>query len=1303
MLQAAQNNQAKTTANLPKSKLSQLVQPKLEINSPGDAYEHEADAMADKVARMGNTQTPVKPVTGLIGSSVQRKCSDCEEEEKSKMPLMRKAQGGGYSASPALVSQLGSSKGSGNPLPKVTRNFMERAFSTDFAKVRIHTGSEAAKMSQGISAKAFTHGSDIYFNQGQYDPHSPAGKHLLAHELTHVVQQGDGVAPKLIQRKDNVSGPTTSGSKEIASNNAGALFQNGDDYIIRLDQIKLKSYAYKAYVNKLMGKGHVFHRSKEARNTHQDTAWKSAAKIDAVDFEQLYQAPGKTVLDLRLKNGKGDTVNGTIEKIKEQVTRPFWNASGDPQKYDIEHAVDWQVVGDNDIVDDAGNLMLLDMSTNRSLGSTVNQSIITSADSIIEKYNSSLSGRDKKLPMAKSKIKDENAAMVRFYDIIYNFVGDKFYESKTDFKSLITKDFKFMMQGSPEVFSPKLITLTNNAIPHPDKNYSLKNKEAIEGNFPQQNNDKGDKCGDWLVISSFKEDKLSSLNLELVKNDKGKSIKSDAVKKSAALSIAKPVLNHRLEYEISKEDLRARFKEKFKDDYGELKHMSPIDLAGEPTINGFNVSAKAKVKPTLSFFKDADMDFGLENGSYTIQSHIKSDQLAKNFPAPFKIDSCNVDISASSEKGLTIGGGLKFNLGNFGTGELKGGMDNGVNLKGDFNFNAKLFKPAKVGFEYANDTWSINGEIGIPDKKIPGIKNAHFTVNYKKGEITATGSAFLNVPGLRRNIDLKARYADGNFELEAETTLDKLPGIKSGTVTVLIRSKEGADIQLRVQGKAIPNLPNVPNLTTELDFLYDNGVFDISTKVQYSKGRFSGEIQAGVTNQALDDKGKPVGKPDDAHPVIYGYGKLEAVIFKDNKGTVEVRLTPKGDVLVAGQIQICDIKPFGEGYNFKEDLLKFPTIKLPLAGIPGISLSAEIDGGVFFTFNWQPLVLKLLQLDLVETDIKHLDTAQLNITGSVGSMARAEVYMAINVGLEAQALIAKLTGKIGGEAGVSVEAEAGGDLKANWSADHGLQFEEIQAHINVMPKAMFRLTGSVSVDLDLWIKTINLYYHQWIFAEKSLDINGLSLIVDFPIKFDKDNGIIMPDLKSMQVQKPEFSGEKGKQILDNALNGDAKKEEEAKRQKITEQIKNDLRNTTNKPDFTPTKYVEEMTEKYEKNPELQQFVLDTIEKESKNLEYEKFENKKSEIRNADIPLENKMAMVEVYAMFNSFIADADIEAFRNELIKTEEAKIAAIKQLNELKQLTDKIVAENEAKKNRKKAPARGRKRKARKEKKKKE
>ena len=174
-----------------------VIQPKLKIGQPNDRYEQEADQVADQVMKMPVLEIP----------PVQRKCKACEEEELQMKPLKQpttpilqkqeeeeemmqmKGYGNEETISSGLESSLQQSKGSGQNLDAFTQSQMSRGIGADFSNVKVHTDSNAIQMNQQLNAKAFTNGSDIYFNQGQYNPQSSEGKHLLAHELTHVVQQ----------------------------------------------------------------------------------------------------------------------------------------------------------------------------------------------------------------------------------------------------------------------------------------------------------------------------------------------------------------------------------------------------------------------------------------------------------------------------------------------------------------------------------------------------------------------------------------------------------------------------------------------------------------------------------------------------------------------------------------------------------------------------------------------------------------------------------------------------------------------------------------------------------------------------------------------------------------------------------------------------------------------------------------------------------------------------------------------------------------------------------------------------------
>lgn len=106
-----------------------------------------------------------------------------------------------------MVEEVHRRQDGGSPLPDETRRQMEGYFGADLGQVRIHTGGAAAALSRELNAKAFTVGSDIFFGDGQYDPASIAGQATLAHELTHVRQQGGfGPAVPGVQREDEATG-----------------------------------------------------------------------------------------------------------------------------------------------------------------------------------------------------------------------------------------------------------------------------------------------------------------------------------------------------------------------------------------------------------------------------------------------------------------------------------------------------------------------------------------------------------------------------------------------------------------------------------------------------------------------------------------------------------------------------------------------------------------------------------------------------------------------------------------------------------------------------------------------------------------------------------------------------------------------------------------------------------------------------------------------------------------------------------------------------------------------------------------
>ena len=173
------------------------LQPKLMVGAADDPYEHEADRMAAQVMRM-----PTLPAGVVDRSSLEKQALPKDEVAQTKplaatiRPLAQRSpsdSSGTFEPDGDFESRL-TTNGAGTPLPASTRAFMEPRFGAGFSAVRLHTGREPAKLNRAINAQAFTRGSDI-LGEGRDDIESGAGKSLLAHELTHTIQQGAAGPP----------------------------------------------------------------------------------------------------------------------------------------------------------------------------------------------------------------------------------------------------------------------------------------------------------------------------------------------------------------------------------------------------------------------------------------------------------------------------------------------------------------------------------------------------------------------------------------------------------------------------------------------------------------------------------------------------------------------------------------------------------------------------------------------------------------------------------------------------------------------------------------------------------------------------------------------------------------------------------------------------------------------------------------------------------------------------------------------------------------------------------------------------
>ncbi len=183
---------------------SGVIQAKLKTGQPGDKYEQEADRVAEQVIRMPESQIAERASVPrqTQDSLVQRVCAECDEElhrqpieeEEEEMLRTKEFDGQTSEVNSNVEANVNAERGGGTPLPESVRSYFEPRFAYDFSQVRIHTDAHAAESALAVNARAFTFGRNIVFGASEYSPETSRGKHLVAHELTHVVQQKKNIS-----------------------------------------------------------------------------------------------------------------------------------------------------------------------------------------------------------------------------------------------------------------------------------------------------------------------------------------------------------------------------------------------------------------------------------------------------------------------------------------------------------------------------------------------------------------------------------------------------------------------------------------------------------------------------------------------------------------------------------------------------------------------------------------------------------------------------------------------------------------------------------------------------------------------------------------------------------------------------------------------------------------------------------------------------------------------------------------------------------------------------------------------------
>lgn len=996
-----------------------------------------------------------------------------------------------------LESRLQAGKGQGQPLDDKTRGSMEGSFGSDFSGVRIHTGGEATQLSNDLNAKAFTHGNDIYFNEGSYNPETSSGKHLLAHELTHTVQQREGLR-RMVQRakEKNTADVAAEGTVEgnVFSHPKLGSIDTGNS-VITIKEIKVPGF------KKEFGPSGAFSLLKKGdseRPTDQIAVWEKEA-LKGTAFETKFHEKIKKekslpvsiksqpVYYLRLKGSSGDSgmIFGTLAAIKTRAARPNWTDQGKYTLHDVDHKQEYQLGGTHAIA----NMWLLEASANRSSGSRINNDINSKISALLAPARTTFGS---KIPDDPSKAKKTfNITVTKGVaasdstkkNAIPHWELGQIQEGEQlkGLKALTKDQIKSQnLAGSPDKLVVYLTPTGGKRIQVPWKKESVaskvksgkiaRNLDIQEVHFDK--NEGGKKVAKVIAFKNDSKLKTEPFDLQIEDNlgvEWGGTLKRDRT------AIAKAIENIK------------------------VPPLSPIKFTGvDLTEDG--LVAEGKLLPTIPVFEKADINVALDDSGANLNKTFYSDELA--LPSPFKIQNSNLFVSVGTG-GVRLKGDINFEIKKLGSGTISAylsGVD-GVSLKGRFDFDKKLFKGNKASIDVTYDKingWAIQGDLEIGKGSVKGINSAKISVAYAKDTLAASGTAEVALKGVKE-VTLGIKFGDETSEIEGGVKIEKLPGIKEGEGKLKV-VKKGDIYDFSGSGKITPD---IPGLSTQVDFEFHNDIFLVDARVAYDKGRLKGTLNVGITNRAIDPEGKPTGEalPDYK---VYGKSSLELKITDKLVVTAGVNLLENGEIEVKGGIKLpqkFEVVPKLLSVIDKP-LITIPPIHIPLFGIPlgvtTIGIEAVITPMLTANVQIGPGSLVNVGAEVVYNPA-HPD--EMTVTGAADFefIAEAGITAGVDFDLAASIAIASLSGGINLSAYIKAAAKQPVfHTEVKYSPKTGF---ELSGLVDAKVAAILGFSGDLKVKASagIWPLKISKTW-KWPLFKKEVD-TGLQIGFEFPFAY----------------------------------------------------------------------------------------------------------------------------------------------------------------------------------------------------------
>ena len=1047
--------------------------------------------MMKAVEAAPRVEAKVAPGAILRKCACQGSCGPCAHDaEKERGLVQRQAAAGAHARSGAAGHDVATSihtiaRQGGTALPTATRTTMESRFGQrDFSRVKVHTGPEVDTVARDISADAFTVGSDVFFASGKYDPGSQQGQRLLAHELTHVVQQGNATAlPPQLElgspsasaeveadrvADDVVSGRTVRGlgasvsgpvirravapTRVPSAATCGTLCSRGGGVTGSYDATHDVCRCGAGTIERVIlgsGTGNEYAfpvdgQKCSSSNDHDRIADLYQNAANSGQLRSIHSDPDRATSTSSLWAMWGSSRGGLSGPQAQALSLPAVGSTPSPgaagPNCSPDHMVELQAGGS----DHAGNLRILDRPRNENAGRTLSTYVQTHVRDFFGTYPTTRGF------VEWTRVRRVNTGAARNEPCLEL---DK-NTARGVAAGATATDIKLGQDGQ------RLSVIYGNPLPTNPREFQIPNlsSRAVPGldllTYLQGSGNAFDRFSATLSERAISRLPIRNRALAL-------TLQADTNRVVTLVPLAGS-------QQAAWPRLRLTF-----------PFLSEAELDSSLGAEGF--AASGELQPSLPILHETRVRLQVRREGLYGGVVVPPDALQRAFAHVPGLRIERADLQIAVEDGqFSATGGLGFAYGRFATGSVEARLSNrdGFSATGRVDLHIPGIDDAH------GEVWVRQGRLGghlvIAASKLPFrqfVRDANLRVGVEDGRLSGTGIVNLNIPGTR---DARLTFtADslGNYSLAGAATL-AIPGVRDPRVE--LRYENGV---LSGCGSAGFTIPGLESATIEL--LYTNGALTGNANAAFRRGKLAGTLHATLN----------------ARHKLSGGGDLEYELAPGLVAIAGVEIDENGRTHVRGELRMPDpIQLFAErAYNKRLFALN---LDIPIFGIAfgshSVGVIATIGAEINARASIGPGQIRRPRI-LVAFDVENpASSASFAASAELYVPASAEIAVVIRGGIGVSLLIVKATGGIQATASAGLFGALSVPLELRYAQSKFIV--DGRAELFAEPKLRFALDAFARVDADLLLTTINLYEKTWRLASFEWGSN-YRVGVRFPVHY----------------------------------------------------------------------------------------------------------------------------------------------------------------------------------------------------------